>query len=63
MVFSSFLSTTIFIPADNTRHSEEPGQNPAVGRLVEFESYLMKTMEDLHVMSSMTLPTVAAILE
>jgi hypothetical protein len=28
MVFSRFLSMTIFIPADNTRHSEKPGQNP-----------------------------------
>jgi hypothetical protein len=28
-VFSKFLSRTIFIPAENTRHSEKPGQNPA----------------------------------
>jgi hypothetical protein len=28
MVFSRFLSMTIFIPAENTRHSEKPGQNP-----------------------------------
>jgi hypothetical protein len=27
-VFSRFLSMTIFIPAENTRHSEKPGQNP-----------------------------------
>jgi hypothetical protein len=27
MVFSRFLSTTIFIPAENTQHSEKPGQN------------------------------------
>jgi hypothetical protein len=27
MVFSRFLSMTIFIPAENTRHSEKPGQN------------------------------------
>jgi hypothetical protein len=31
MVFSRFLSMTIFIPAENTRHSEKPGQNPANG--------------------------------
>jgi hypothetical protein len=29
MVFSRFLSMTIFISAENTRHSEKPGQNPA----------------------------------
>jgi hypothetical protein len=29
MVFSRFLPTTIFIPAENTRHSEKPGQKPA----------------------------------
>jgi hypothetical protein len=29
MVFSRFLSMTIFIPAENTRHAEKPGQNPA----------------------------------
>jgi hypothetical protein len=29
MVFSRFLSMTIFIPAENTRHSEKLGQNPA----------------------------------
>jgi hypothetical protein len=29
MVFSRFLSTTIFIPAENTRHSEKPEQNPS----------------------------------
>jgi hypothetical protein len=28
MVFSRFLSMTIFIPAENTRHSEKSGQNP-----------------------------------
>jgi hypothetical protein len=28
-VFSRFLST-IFILAENTRHSEKPGQNPAI---------------------------------
>jgi hypothetical protein len=28
--FSRFLSTTIFIPAENTRHPEKHGQNPAV---------------------------------
>jgi hypothetical protein len=28
MVFSRFLSMTIFIPAENTRHSQKPGQNP-----------------------------------
>jgi hypothetical protein len=27
-VFSRFLSMTILIPAENTRHSENPGQNP-----------------------------------
>jgi hypothetical protein len=27
-VFSRFLSMTIFIPAENTHHSEKPGQNP-----------------------------------
>jgi hypothetical protein len=26
-VFSRFLSMTIFIPAENTRHAEKPGQN------------------------------------
>jgi hypothetical protein len=30
MVFSRFLSTTIFIPAENTQDSERPGQNPAL---------------------------------
>jgi hypothetical protein len=29
-VFSRFLSMTIFIPAENTRQSEKPGQNPGV---------------------------------
>jgi hypothetical protein len=28
MVFSRFLSLTIFTAAENTRHSEKPGQNP-----------------------------------
>jgi hypothetical protein len=27
MEFSRFLSKTIFIPAENTQHSEKPGQN------------------------------------
>jgi hypothetical protein len=31
MVFSRFLLTAIFIPAENTRHSEKPGQNPVAG--------------------------------
>jgi hypothetical protein len=35
-VFSRFLSMTIFIPAENTRHSEKPGQNP-VGQNIIFE--------------------------
>jgi hypothetical protein len=30
MVFSRFLSMTLFIPAENTRHSEKPGQNPVI---------------------------------
>jgi hypothetical protein len=30
MVFSRFLSTTVFIPAENTRHSEKTGQNSVV---------------------------------
>jgi hypothetical protein len=34
MVFSRFLSTTIFIPVDNTRHSQKPGQNPVAVRLI-----------------------------
>jgi hypothetical protein len=29
-VFSRFLLITIFIPAENTRHSEKPGQNPVM---------------------------------
>jgi hypothetical protein len=29
------LSMTIFIPAENTRHSEKPGQNPAAMLLSE----------------------------
>jgi hypothetical protein len=32
MVFSRFLSRTIFIPAENTWHSEKPGQNPMEGQ-------------------------------
>jgi hypothetical protein len=30
MVFSRFVSTTIFIPAENTLHSEKPGQNSEI---------------------------------
>jgi hypothetical protein len=30
MVFSRFLATTVFIPAENTRHSKKPGQNSVV---------------------------------
>jgi hypothetical protein len=40
MVFSRFLSMSIFIPAENTRHSENPGQNPG------YKPYLVHSQDD-----------------
>jgi hypothetical protein len=40
MVFSKFFATTIFIPAENTRHSEFPGHIP--GDILHHHPYITK---------------------
>jgi predicted ester cyclase len=52
MVFSRFLSTTIFVPAENTWHSEKPGQNSEIkgmhlnGEDVQFTDFTQKNAEN-----------------
>jgi hypothetical protein len=38
-VFSRFLLMTIFFPVENTWHSENPGQNPAMGSCICFSKW------------------------
>jgi hypothetical protein len=56
MVFSRLWSMTIFIPAENTRHSEKHGQNSELkcmvmhlnGEDVQFTDFMRKVAKSIH---------------